>query len=101
MRCLSTEQLPHVTSNVKRLLLNPDGTADGMILHNGVEVCFPSYLSAAVLAAVHSGDRVTIYGILPRATALISAAVIVTEDGQRIVDTGPPGSEARYSAMCP
>ena len=89
MDCLSTEQLPHVTSNVKRLLLNADGTADGMILHNGVKVCFPSYLSAAVLAAVQSGDRVTIYGILPRSTPLMSATVIITESGQRIVDTGP------------
>jgi hypothetical protein len=89
MYCLDTEQLPHVTSSVKRFLVNPDGKADGMILSNGVEVCFPAYLSAAVLATVQSGDRVTVYGMLPRAMTMISAAVIETASGERIVDMGP------------
>lgn len=88
MLLVSEEQLPHVTSSVERFLVNPDGDADGMILHNGVEVYFAPYLSAAVLKAVHVGDRITVYGELPRAEPLIVAAVIEAEDGCRIEDAG-------------
>ena len=110
MNSLNTEQLPHVTSGVKRILLNADGKADGMILDNGVVVCFPAYLSAAVQATIQSGDRVTIYGSLPQplgrarrddrihTAALIAAAVIETERGERIVDSGP---EAQYLMLEP
>jgi hypothetical protein len=90
MTSLNSEQLPYVTSSVERFLINPDGNADGMILFNGVEVYFAPYLSAAVLTAVHVGDRITVYGVLPMAEPMIVAVVIEAANGARIEDCGLP-----------
>ena len=86
MPSLSVEHMPHVTSSVTRFHVNPDGDADGMILFNGVEVHFAPYLSSAVLTAVHVGDRVTVYGRLPKARPMMVAAIIEAMDGARIED---------------
>jgi len=53
-------------------------------LTNGLEVHFPPHFSAEVLAVVRAGDRVTIYGNVPRATAMLDAVAIETADGKRI-----------------
>jgi hypothetical protein len=53
-------------------------------LTNGLEVRFPLHFSAEVLAVVRAGDRVTVYGVVPRATAMLTAVAIETEDGKRI-----------------
>jgi hypothetical protein len=94
MPFLNDEQMPHVTSSVERFLVNPDGDADGMILFNGVEVYFAPYLSNAVLTAVHVGDRITVYGVLPMAEPMIVAAIIEATNGARIEDYGLPTSGA-------
>lgn len=86
MPLLNDEDLPHVTSRVARFHVNPDGHADGMILLNGVEVHFAPYLSNAVLTAVHIGDRVTVYGMLPKPRPMIVAAIIEATNGARIED---------------
>jgi hypothetical protein len=90
MRWLDPDHLPEVKSSVERLLLNPHGEADGMILANGLEVHFPPHLSASVCRALQPGDAVQIYGVRPRTASMISAVAIETEDGRRIVDHGPP-----------
>jgi hypothetical protein len=82
MEWLDTDRLPRVTSDVERFLLNPQGDADGMMLANGLEVHFPPNFSAEVLAAVHAGDRVTIYGVVRRATSMLAAVAIETADAQ-------------------
>ena len=82
MQWLNTDQLPHVTSDVERFLLNPCGDADGMMLANGLEVHFPAHFSAEVRAVVREGDRVTIYGVVPRATSMLAAVSIETADKQ-------------------
>ena len=87
---LYDEQLPHVTSSVERFLINPDGNADGMILFNGVEVYFAPYLSSAVLTAVQVGDRITVYGVLPKVEPMIVAVIIEAANGTRIEDSGLP-----------
>jgi hypothetical protein len=87
---LNDEQLPHVTSSVERFLIDPDGNADGMILFNGVEVYFAPHLSSAVLTAVQVGDRITVYGVLPKAEPLIVAVIIEAANGTRIEDSGLP-----------
>jgi hypothetical protein len=86
MQLLNHELLPHVTSSVERFLANPDGEAVGMILFNGVEVHFATYLSGTVRSAVQVGDRITVYGVLPRVEPMIVAALIETSDGTRIED---------------
>jgi hypothetical protein len=93
MPSLNDEQLPHVTSSVERFLIDPDGNADGMILFNGVEVYFAPHLSSAVLTAVQVGDRITVYGVLPKAEPLIVAAIIEAANGTRIEDSGLPNTE--------
>ena len=84
MDLFETGHLPHVTSDVDHFLVNPDGGADGMLLANGLEVRFPPGFSAEVMAVVRAGDRVTIHGRVPRATASLTALAIETQDGTRI-----------------
>ena len=81
---LAMDQLPHVTSGVDHFLVNPDGDTDGLVLTNGLEVHFPPHFSAEVLAVVRAGDRVTIYGVVPRASTTLTAVAIETEDGKHI-----------------
>jgi hypothetical protein len=83
---LETNELPHVTSDVDHFLINPRGDTDGLILANGLEVHFPPHFSAEVLSVVRAGDRITIYGNVPRATATLDAVAIETADGKRIGD---------------
>lgn len=90
MPSYNADQLPHVTSAVERFLVNPDGNADGMILVNGVEVYFAPHLSTEVLTAIHVGDRITVYGELPMAEPMITAAIIEAANGTRIEDLGLP-----------
>lgn len=87
MYYVETGELPHVTSDVDRFLVNPEGDTDGLLLANGLEVHFsPGFSAEEVLATVHAGDRVTIYGTVPRATASLTAVAIDTQDGKRIGD---------------
>jgi hypothetical protein len=86
MYSMEMGELPHVTSGVDRFLVNPLGDTDGLVLTNGLEVHFPPHISAEVLSVVRAGDRITIYGVVPRATAMLSAVAVAieTEDGKRI-----------------
>jgi hypothetical protein len=95
MQMYNEEQLPHVTSRVERFLLDSDGNAEGMTLDNGVDVYFRPHLSAAVLNAVHVGDRITVYGRVAIATPMIAAAVIEPVGGRRIVDDELPTPQLR------
>jgi hypothetical protein len=88
MPSLNDEHMPHVTSRVARFSMDPDGNADGMVLLNGVEVHFAPYLSNAVLTAVRIGDRITVYGMLPKPRPMIVAAIIEAMNGARIEDCG-------------
>ena len=88
MQIFAEDQLSHVTSSLQRFLLNSEGHVEGMALANGVEVCLPPNLSNEALEAVHVGDRVTVYGVLPSAAPLITAVIIEAANGMRIVDDG-------------
>lgn len=90
MDLFETGDLPHVTSDVDHFLVNPEGDADGLVLANGLEVRFPPGFLAEVLAVVRAGDRVTIHGRVPRATASLTALAIETQDGKRINHTLRP-----------
>jgi hypothetical protein len=86
-----TGELPHVTSDVDHFLISPEGGTDGLVLANGLEVHFPPGFSAhEVLAVVRAGDRVTIRGRVPRATASLTAVTIETHDGRRIGNHAVP-----------
>jgi len=91
MELFDSGELPHVTSDVDHFLVNPDGDADGLILANGLEVRFPPGFSAEVMAVVRAGDRVTIHGPVPRATASLTALAIETPDGRRLRHTRSHG----------
>jgi hypothetical protein len=90
MHWINPDFLPPVASEVERFLFNPRGQADGVILANGLVAHFPPHLSEEVQAKVKRGDRVTLYGVRPRATDLIACVAIDTARGERIVDKGPP-----------
>jgi hypothetical protein len=97
VRSTNPEQLSHVTSGVERFVLDLRGCAAGMILTNGIEVRFATYLSDEVLTWVRTGDRITAYGEVVRSTTVMSAVVIETMDGRRIVDVGPPEANGKVS----
>ena len=90
MYWIDPDSLTPVTSKVERFLFNPRGQADGMILANGTEAHFPPHLSQKVLAGLKIGERVTLYGVKPRAADMIACVAIETTDGTRIDDRGPP-----------
>jgi hypothetical protein len=86
MYSLDMNELPYVTSGVDHFLVNLHGDTDGLVLTNGLEVHFPPRFSAEVLAMIRAGDRITIYGVVPRASTMLSAVAIETQDGKRIGD---------------
>jgi hypothetical protein len=97
MHWIDPDSLSPVKSKVERFLFNPRGQADGMILTNGTEAHFPPHLSKQVLAALKAGDRVTLYGVKPRAADMIACVAIQTAEGKRIDDRGPPAKAKKKS----
>ncbi len=99
MHWIDPEYLPQTSGVVGCFLLNGDGDADGLVLTDGTEIHFPPHMAGAVLAAVKPGSIVHVRGVRPRGVAMVSAVSIAPEDGERIVDRGPPEhDEARKAA---
>ena len=53
-----------VDGQVRRMLVNPYGEADGLLLSNGTVVQVPSHMADRLTAAVRPGDRVTVQGLM-------------------------------------
>jgi hypothetical protein len=93
MHWLDPDYLPATKGQVKQLLINAHGEADGFILSDGTEVHFPPHMGAEIEARIAPGDEVTIRGAKPRSADLIAAVAIDTASGHRIDDKGPRGDE--------
>ena len=89
MHWLDPAHLPETKGVLDRFLLDPRGDADGMLLTNGMEVHFSSYLSE-IVEALEPGAEVTLRGVRPRGADVIDAFLLEASDGTRIVDHGPP-----------
>lgn len=90
MHWIDPDSLSPIASKVERFLFNPKGDADGMLLANGTEAHFPPHMSKPVLERIQCGDKVTVYGVKPKAADMLALVAIETEDGERICDDGPP-----------
>ncbi len=53
---------PAAQAKVSRMLVNPFGQVDGILLESGVVVTFPPHMSAQLAAAVKPGDAVEVKG---------------------------------------
>ncbi len=91
MHWLDPAHLPETKGVLDRFLLDPRGDVDGMLLTDGTEVHFSSYLSSQIVPNLKPGARVTVRGVRPRGVDIVDAVFLQTPDGQQIVDQGPPG----------
>ena len=94
MHWIDPDHLPETSGVVDCFLLNGEGEADGLVLKDGTEVHFPPHMGKPVLAAVRPGTTVRVRGVRPRGIAMIAAVSVAPEEGDRIVDAGPPDDEA-------
>lgn len=93
MHWIDPDYLPETLGVVDRLLLNPDGEADGFLLSDGMEVHFPPHMAPAVLSEIRIGSEVRVRGVRPRTAPMIAAVAIAARDGAPIVDQGPDAVE--------
>ena len=98
MHWIDPDHLPETSGVVDCFLLNGEGEADGLVLTDGMEVHFPPHMGGAVLEAVWPGATVRIRGVRPRGVAMIAAVSIAPEEGDRIVDAGPPEDDGERKA---
>lgn len=86
----ATAALPAVAdANVKSILFNPYGEADGLRLANDVIVKFPPHRSQALLGAVQPGQHVRILGHAETPAIVKADAIINVTTGNIVVDQPP------------
>ena len=98
MHWIDPDHLPETSGVVDCFLLNVEGEADGLVLTDGTEVHFPPHMGEAVLEAVRPGATVRVRGVRPRGVAMIAAVSIAPEEGDPIVDAGPPQDDGQRKA---
>jgi hypothetical protein len=91
MHWLDPAYLPETRGILDRFLLDPRGDVDGMLLTDGTEVHFSSYLSSQIVPGLLPGAEVTVRGVRPLGVDIVDAVFLRTPDGTQIVDRGPPG----------
>lgn len=79
---------PAAQATVSRLLTNPFGEVDGLLLDMGTIVTFPPHMSGQLAAAVKAGDPVTVKGY-PEAPTQIKGYVITNARSNQTVMTLP------------
>ena len=93
MHWIDPEYLPETSGVVDCFLLNGEGEADGLVFQDGTEVHFPPHMGSEVLAAIRPGSTIQVRGVRPRGVAMVAAVSIASEEGARIVDSGPPDDD--------
>ncbi len=95
MHWIDPQSLPETKGTVTRLLLDPHGDADGLLLDGHLQVHLPPHLSSSIVERVAPGDTVSVRGVKPRGVNMVSAVSIVTAHGDVVVDDGPHSGEAK------
>lgn len=86
---------PAAQAKVSRLLINPFGEVDGLLLEDGVIVTYPAHMGAQLAAVVKPGDAVIVKGY-PEAPGQIKGYVVTNAaSGQSVLTLPkpPPGAE--------
>jgi hypothetical protein len=85
-----------LAGHVARLLPNPNGEVDGLLLDDGTQVAIPPHLSSQLLATLKPGDGVAVTGRrAPDAPVIRATELRNTASGKRVVDEGPDGASQR------
>lgn len=82
----ATQLAPTSTGRVTRVLVNPFGEVDGLLLDNGSLVTFPGHMATELAALVKPGEEVAVHGV-PTAGQQIKGLVIRNvATGQTVMD---------------
>jgi carbonic anhydrase/acetyltransferase-like protein (isoleucine patch superfamily) len=79
MQWINPDCLPETKGNVERVLVNPDGEVDGVILHGAIDAALvhvPPHLSAEIEAGIQVGDAVRVHGVRVRRTSMMAAVAL-------------------------
>ena len=79
---------PATQGKADRLLVNPFGEVDGVLLDNGTIVTFPTHMGGELATAIKPGDSVAVKGI-PESPMQIKGYVISNTSTNRTVMTRP------------
>lgn len=80
---------------VKKVLMNPQGELDGLLLEDGTEVQFPPHMSDALAATAKSGDSVSAEVEDKESGDLKAVSITNLGTNKTIVDQGPNPDEVR------
>jgi hypothetical protein len=84
-----TNAAPVAMGVLKRLVINPFGEVDGLILEDGTLAKYPPHMGAELTSAVRPSDTVSVRGFRENATT-IKALIITNEATKRAVIEHPP-----------
>jgi hypothetical protein len=85
---------PIATGVVRRLVINPHGEVDGLLLEDGTLAKYPPHMTTELTAAVKPGDTVSVRGFREY-SGVIKALVVTNEASKRAVIEHPPVPGAR------
>jgi hypothetical protein len=94
----SAGQQPVAAGRVARLLINPNGDIDGLLLDDGTQVQTKPHLSNAVAQSIHDGDEVSVEGFRGYGVPVVHALVITDRASGRSVVEQPPAPGPRPPA---
>lgn len=80
---------PVVAGRVTRMLINPYGEVDGLLLDERLVVKFPPHLSRRLTDAVAPQQQVRIFGIAETPQVIRADAIVNAATGQGVVDVPP------------
>ncbi|AZZ37928.1 hypothetical protein CIK05_14330 [Bdellovibrio sp. qaytius] len=97
--CASTGQknAGEASGVVSRFLTTPDGSVDGFLFQDGMQIRFPSHMSTIVTDAVAVGDEVTVKGEESTTNSMWAKHIITSKNANEIDVT----SEAKGKMLAP
>ncbi|RYZ90422.1 MAG: hypothetical protein EOP04_03970 [Proteobacteria bacterium] len=90
-----------VKAKVQKVLMNPEGKADGLLLDDGTQVKFPPHMSQELSALVKASDSVSIKGFRENAKVFKAESITNTATNKSVADKGPVGLDGKPVAGGP
>jgi hypothetical protein len=78
-----------ISGSVGRLLINPEGDVDGLLLADNTLVAFPPHVGVQLAASIAPGDDVRITGFAVPGGSIRAQQIEQSRTGQRFVDQPP------------
>ena len=80
---------PVATGAVRRLLVNPQGEVDALLLADGTIVKFPPHMSQELVAAVRVGDAVSVRGFREPGGGVKAFVIVNQVTNQQVIEHPP------------